>query len=112
LSTIMDMNGILAIFRRFSQFEGQTTSDALPAYETTAATRVREFHASKQPLSMLLPAFPWKNPNTEKTLSSDPDFGEELAMARLNHMCEELSIVYPFGAEATLVADGPVYNGT
>jgi pyoverdine/dityrosine biosynthesis protein Dit1 len=108
----LDINGILAIFRRFSQFEDQATSDALPAYETTVVVRVREFHASKKSLSMLLPAFPWKNPNTEKTLSSDPDLGEELALARLNHMCEELSGVYLFGAEVTLVADGPVYNGT
>ncbi|KAJ3958254.1 hypothetical protein N0V92_005181 [Colletotrichum tropicale] len=39
-----------------------------------------------------------------------PDLGEELGLARLNHLCKEVGKIYPRGARLTLVADGPVYN--
>ncbi|KAJ0268828.1 hypothetical protein COL940_013011 [Colletotrichum noveboracense] len=39
-----------------------------------------------------------------------PDLGEELGLARLNHLCKEVGKIYPRGARLILVADGPVYN--
>ena len=112
----MDEDAVVEVFRRFSQFENDTTtssssSHASRPYESVVRSKIRSFYASQKPLSVVLPAFPWKNPNTDKVLGSDPDFGEELALARLNHLCEDLERVYPLGAEVTLVADGPVYNG-
>ncbi|KAF4455337.1 glutamyl-tRNA amidotransferase [Fusarium albosuccineum] len=104
-----DIDAILAVFRQFSQYENQDES-ARPAYEATVTSRIRDLHAARSPLILLLPAFPWKNPNTDKVLSGDPDLGEELGLARLNHLCEELGKIYPYGARLTLVADGPVYN--
>ena len=100
---------ILAIFRQFSRYDGRT---AATGYEAIVASKIKEFHAVRRPISMLLPAFPWKNPNTDKVLSLHPDLGEELSLARLNHLCEEIEKVYSYGASITLVADGPVYNGT
>lgn len=105
-----DIDAILAVFRRFSQYENQSES-ARPPYEATVTSRIRDLHAARSPLTLLLPAFPWKNPNTDKVLSGDPDLGEELGLARLNHLCEELGRIHPYGAKLTLVADGPVYNG-
>ncbi|TDZ46123.1 Spore wall maturation protein DIT1 [Colletotrichum trifolii] len=103
-----DIEELLTIFRRFSHHEENTGS--VPAYEAVAAARLKAFDDADEPVSLLLPAFPWKNANAEKVLGADPDFGEELALARLNHLCEELGTIYPHGAELTLVADGPVYN--
>ena len=112
----LDTKAVLAVLRNFSHFGAQdatttTTTTAGPEYEATAALRIKDFYNSKQPLCMLLSAFPWKNPNPEQTLSSHPDFAEELALARLNHLCEELVRVYPYGAQVTLVPNGLVCNG-
>lgn len=108
-----DIDAIFAVLRRFSHFEGRIAAPGglAPAYENVVATKIRQFHDAGQPLSLLLPAFPWKNPNTDKTLSRQPDLGEELGLARLDHLCEELGKVYPYGAVLTLVSDFPVYNG-
>lgn len=106
------INQLIAVFRRFSQFEGQARHDKPSPYENVVASRITEFSEAREPLSLLLPAFPWKNPNPEKTLTpASPDFGEELGLARLNHLCQELTGIYPHGVVLTLVADGPVYNG-
>ncbi|KAF6793735.1 glutamyl-tRNA(Gln) amidotransferase [Colletotrichum sojae] len=105
-----EVERILAVLRKFSQHETQSISNEAPAYEAVAATRLREFDEADEPISLLLPAFPWKNPNTDKVLSGNPDLGEELGLAQLNHLCEELGEIYPRGAHLTLVADGPVYN--
>lgn len=106
-----EIEKILGVLRQFSQFEESSPTGESPAYEDVVVSRIRDFDASDEPISLLLPAFPWKNPNTEKTLSGYPDLGEELGLARLNHLCEALGKIYPHGAQLTLVADGPVYNG-
>ncbi|CDM26762.1 hypothetical protein DTO013E5_7035 [Penicillium roqueforti] len=63
-----------------------------------------------QPITMVLPAFPWKSPNQDKVLGDGADLGEEMGLAKLNHLCEEISKVYPYGARLILICDGPVYN--
>ncbi|KAJ5509198.1 hypothetical protein N7527_011341 [Penicillium freii] len=65
---------------------------------------------ANQPITMVLPAFPWKSPNQDKVLGYGADLGEEMGLAKLNHLCEEISKVYPYGARLILVCDGPVYN--
>ncbi|KAJ5964570.1 Pyoverdine biosynthesis [Penicillium vulpinum] len=65
---------------------------------------------TNQPVTMVLPAFPWKSPNQDKVLGDGADLGEELGLAKLNHLCEEISKVYPYGARLILICDGPVYN--
>lgn len=102
---------ILAVLRQFSQHEAQPASNERPAYEAVVANRLREFDEAGESISLLLPAFPWKNPNTDKVLGPSPDLGEELGLARLNHLCKEVGKIYPRGARLILVADGPVYNG-
>lgn len=66
---------------------------------------------ANQPITMVLPAFPWKSPNQDKVLGSGADLGEEMSLAKLNHLCGEISKVYPYGARLILICDGPVYNG-
>ncbi|KXG53870.1 Pyoverdine biosynthesis [Penicillium griseofulvum] len=65
---------------------------------------------ANRPITMVLPAFPWKSPNQDKVLADGADLGEELGLAKLNHLCEDISKIYPYGARLILICDGPVYN--
>ncbi|CAG8908540.1 unnamed protein product [Penicillium egyptiacum] len=65
---------------------------------------------ANKPITMVLPAFPWKSPNQDKVLGDGADLGEEMGLARLHHLCEDISKVYPYGARLILICDGPVYN--
>ena len=40
-----------------------------------------------------------------------PDLGEELALARLHNLCEDIGKVYEHGAQVTIATDGLVFNG-
>ncbi|KDO26136.1 hypothetical protein SPRG_08497 [Saprolegnia parasitica CBS 223.65] len=65
----------------------------------------------KKPLTFVIPAFPFKSPNTtEKTLGVLPDRGEELAMERLEALCREIETVYPPGAQMVIFSDGRIFN--
>jgi pyoverdine/dityrosine biosynthesis protein Dit1 len=65
------------------------------------------------PVRFCLPAFPCKSPNrSNKVVGSRPDLGEELALAHLNSICENIKNVYEGGAELLITSDGAVYNGT
>ena len=66
----------------------------------------------QEPIRMILPAFPFKSPNSvDKVLGIMPDFGEELALAHLNGLCENIAQVYEPGADVYISSDGLVYNG-
>ncbi|KAJ5626626.1 hypothetical protein N7528_004053 [Penicillium herquei] len=65
----------------------------------------------QEPIRMILPAFPFKSPNSrDKVLGVLPDFGEELALAHLNGLCENIAQVYKPGADVYISSDGLVYN--
>ncbi|CAG8290184.1 unnamed protein product [Penicillium salamii] len=65
----------------------------------------------QEPIRMILPAFPFKSPNShDKVLGDLPDFGEELALFHLNGLCQNISAVYAPGAEIYISSDGLVYN--
>ncbi|KAF2850861.1 hypothetical protein T440DRAFT_395914 [Plenodomus tracheiphilus IPT5] len=62
-------------------------------------------------VKMILPAFPWKSINkVDKVTGVLPDLGEELALARLNQMCEDIRAVYPMGGQVWLATDGLVFD--
>ncbi|KAJ5114002.1 Pyoverdine biosynthesis [Penicillium angulare] len=65
----------------------------------------------QEPIRMILPAFPFKSPNArDKVLGVLPDLGEELALAHLNGLCENIGQVYKPGADVYISSDGLVYN--
>lgn len=67
---------------------------------------------NKEPVRMVLPAFPFKSPNSDtKVLGALPDKAEEIALAHLNGLCAAITDIYPPGAVLTIVSDGLVYNG-
>lgn len=64
----------------------------------------------RKPLIFVLPAFPAKSPNRNKTYDIFPDLGERLALTFLNQICNEIKAFYPFGAEVVICSDGRVFN--
>lgn len=67
---------------------------------------------NSEPVRMVLPAFPFKSPNSSvKVLGTLPDKAEDIALAHLNGLCSAIEDIYPPGATLTIVSDGLVYNG-
>lgn len=66
----------------------------------------------QEPISLTLPAFPFKSPNTEdKVLGVLPDKAEEVSLKHLQGFCDNIKDTYAPGAELTIVSDGIVYSG-
>ena len=63
----------------------------------------------REPIVIVLPAFPAKSPNRQKTLSHLPDLGDQMALRRLHQMCERIRAIYPPGAEMVICSDGRVF---
>jgi len=66
--------------------------------------------ARREKLVFLLPAFPAKSSNREKTHGPRPDLGELLALQNLEQMCREIEAAYGPGAEVVICSDGRVFN--
>lgn len=63
----------------------------------------------RQPIMMVLPAFPAKSPSRRKTLSHLPDYGEELALSNLSGLCDRIARFYDPGAKVVICSDGRVF---
>ncbi|KAI1176519.1 Pyoverdine/dityrosine biosynthesis protein-domain-containing protein [Nemania sp. FL0916] len=60
---------------------------------------------------LILPAFPWKSVNRiEKVIGKLPDLGEEIALFRLNQLCEDIKAIYPPGGKVFIATDGVVFD--
>lgn len=62
------------------------------------------------PLRFVLPAFPAKSPSPNKTAGVMPDFGEVIALQRLDQLCQQLGAVYDPGAEVLICSDGRIFS--
>ncbi|MFT4925113.1 MAG: pyoverdine/dityrosine biosynthesis protein Dit1/alpha-ketoglutarate-dependent taurine dioxygenase [Phenylobacterium sp.] len=72
--------------------------------------QVRHFTARQQQLEFILPGFPCKSPNDiDKTFSALPDYGEAMAIERLDTFCGQLNNLYMPGAEVTILSDGTTF---
>lgn len=80
----------------------------LSSFIPTVAAQVQKQEA----IRMILPAFPFKSPNSrDKVLGVLPDLGEELALHHLNGLCKNIARVYRPGADVHISSDGLVYSG-
>lgn len=61
-------------------------------------------------IRFVLPAFPAKSPNLNKTYGVLPDLGEQLALCFLNQLCVAIEGIYPSGADIMICSDGRVFN--
>lgn len=104
----MDAETIVDVISEF--VSGFIPKDAHQGLNPVHATRVRQAVRSKERLTLILPAFPAKSPNPEKTIGDLPDFGELIALRRLNALCKTISGLYGPGARIVICSDGRVFS--
>lgn len=66
--------------------------------------------SKRKMLCFVLPAFPAKSPNRDKTYGVLPDLGERLALGFLNQLCLAIKSIYSPGAKIVICSDGRVFN--
>lgn len=111
-TTYTTANRILDILERYRLRQRDGTSDRNAEGRRRFLPIVVKRVESREPIHMVLPAFPFKSPNNDsKVLGTVPDKGEEIALAHLNGICNSIKDVYEPGAEITIASDGIVYNG-
>lgn len=103
---------ILDIIFRYKSPIPKDTPDRSDEGAIKALSIIYKDVKAHQPVRMVLPAFPFKSPNTQsKVLGTIPDKAEEMALAHLNGLCAAIQDVYEPGARLVVVSDGMVYNG-
>ena len=93
------------IFKR-----ANSLSPELPPAREPHRGKLRRVISDGKPIHLILPAFPAKSPNPEKTLGHLPDFGEVLALHTLEKLCLEIGEFYAPGAFVTICSDGRVFG--
>lgn len=81
-----------------------------PHQESQHRQKIAHYIRRGDPIHMVLPAFPAKSPNPRKTRGHLPDYGEVLALTRLNDLCNSIAKIYPSGAQVTICSDGHVFS--
>jgi pyoverdine/dityrosine biosynthesis protein Dit1 len=71
--------------------------------------RVQAFIDAREPVQLVLPAFPAKAPNREKVLGKLPDAAEALALESLAGLLAEIAEAHPPGAKLVICSDGHVF---
>lgn len=103
---------ILDIVFEYSLHKFDNTMAQLAVGRPKFLSAIAEFVTGSRRVEMCLPAFPFKSANkTYKVLGVLPDKADELALERLNSICERIKNIYPSGAVITIISDGLVYNG-
>ncbi len=72
--------------------------------------RLQRFVAKGAPVQLVLPAFPAKSANREKTLGPLPDLAEVLGLRRLQELCDGIQKLHKPGAEVIICSDGRVFS--
>ncbi|WDE05953.1 L-tyrosine/L-tryptophan isonitrile synthase family protein [Thalassomonas viridans] len=105
------------IFKRRKLVEAELSSpeslvlSALsPAEVEQHLDKVRLMVAQQQAIRMVLPAYPGKSPNRDKTLSKLPDLAEKHSIDNLYRLCREIEQIYPPGAKIVICSDGYVFS--
>lgn len=76
----------------------------------TIYDKVNIFVTQNRQIEFILPAFPAKSANRDKTLGALPDHGEELGLINLNRVMSKINSVYKPGAKIIICSDGRVFN--
>lgn len=104
---------ILDIIQRYGQHLSRSDDDHSSEWlgKPLFIGKVQAQLEKGQAIRLILPAFPWKSVNSvEKVTGILPDLGEELALYRLNQMCEDIRSVYPLGGQVYIATDGLVFD--
>jgi L-tyrosine isonitrile synthase len=65
---------------------------------------------TQQPITLILPAFPAKSSNRQKTISAKPDLGEIMGLSNLNTLCGTINELHSPGVTLLICSDGRVFN--
>lgn len=106
---------ILDIIHRYGQnlpsTDAESDGPAVWLGKPLFMDKVKAQLSKEQAIRMILPAFPWKSVNrVDKVTGTLPDLGEELALYRLNQMCEDIKAVYPLGGQVVIATDGLLFD--
>ncbi|MCU7816685.1 MAG: isocyanide synthase family protein [Candidatus Thiodiazotropha sp. (ex Rostrolucina anterorostrata)] len=83
----------------------------LPPEETDIhLNKIQKMMDTGEPISMILPAFPGKSPNRNKTLSRLPDLAETHSIDSLYSLCRDINEIYKPGAKIIICSDGYVFS--
>lgn len=83
---------------------------ALPGAEIEMhLAKIEGMVSRQQPIHMILPAYPGKSPNRDKTLSKLPDLSEKHSLDNLSELCQEIEAIYPPGGIICICSDGYVF---
>lgn len=72
--------------------------------------KIISFVKARETIQMVLPAFPVKSPNRNKTLAHLPDYAERHAFQQLNVLSDEIKSIYSPGVEISICSDGRVFS--
>jgi pyoverdine/dityrosine biosynthesis protein Dit1 len=94
------------IYRHSNSFVG-----AAPASGSHSANlaKLRRFIESREEIHFVLPAFPAKSPNREKTLGAMPDMADLEGLRMLNDLAEDIRDLHSPGARILICSDGRVF---
>ncbi|OJD35577.1 pyoverdine dityrosine biosynthesis protein [Diplodia corticola] len=110
-STAQVSEDILTVIESYRLKASPFDPKTIPQARDTFLPIILKAVEKRTPVSLTLPAFPFKSPNTEdKVLGTLPDKAEEVALKHLQGLCENIKDTYPPGAELTIVSDGIVYS--
>ena len=99
MGKVRSPENIVSFLQLFSQ-----KKDVKGVYELVEKTR--RLMDTNDPLSFVLPGFPFKSFNETKVISpGEIDLAEVLALATLDHLCQEIETIYGAGACITIVPD-------
>lgn len=100
---------IIAVIQGYlAQVEGDQFA---PVGARLLEQNIESFVSNHEPLQFILPGFPCKSPNQKsKSFSRLPDYGEVIAIERLDRFCADLREVYSPGAEVVILSDGTTFN--
>ncbi len=100
------------LLEKISQHLSELTHEWSP--EQVLATPLMKEASKKihkgEALIFVLPAFPAKSPSPEKTSGQLPDYGEVIALKRLNQFCQNISVIYQPGAKVVICSDGRAFG--
>ena len=89
---------------------GAATAENLAEGLSFHLGRIEGMVARGVAIELVLPAFPAKSANREKTTGTMPDLGELIALQRLERLCLEIEQVYTPGARVVICSDGRVFS--
>jgi len=89
--------------------DGAAPPEAPLAARSLHLASVQSFIDAKEPIQLVLPAFPAKAPNPKKVLGKLPDAAESLALESLAALLRDITEAHRPGAELVICSDGHVF---